>query len=378
MKRRKATKIVSILCAVVLGMSLLAGCGTQAGNTKGDSNTTEAGQKDIGSDVAENVVEEGATEDEAEQVPSGTIDSDTDVEDAVTVRVGGLSGPTSMGLVKLMEDSADGLTENTYEFAELSSDSSAFVTPLATGEIDIAAVPSNLAAVIYNNTDGAVQVLAVNVLGVLDIVQRGEQVTSLSNLVGKTLYASGQGATPEYTLRYLLIQNGIDPDTDLDIQWCADTTEVLSYVSQDESAVAMLPQPFATVAQAQVDDLSVAIDLNDEWAKLGLESEIVTGVLVVRTEFAQEYPQQLATFLEEYEVSVQYTLDEPEEAATLIEKYIGVSEAVAQAALPNCHLTDLTGVDMRTALEGYLQIIYDMNAASVGGSMPGDDFYYGT
>lgn len=348
MKRR----LQALLLIMTLTLCAAPGCGTEGGNDTEENSDTQA------------------------YAVSSDAESETAAEERVTIRVGGLSGPTSMGLVKLMEDSENGETENTYEFAELSSDSSAFVTPLATGEIDIAAVPSNLASVIYNNTDGAVQVLAVNVLGVLQIVQRSEQMTELSDLAGKTLYATGQGATPEYTLRYLLIQNGIDPDNDLTIQWCSDTTEVLSYIAADENAIAMLPQPFVTVAQAQLDDLTIAIDLNDEWAKLGLNCEIVTGVLVVRTEFAEAYPVQLSTFLAEYEESMQYTQEEPEEAAALIEKYIGVKEAVALAALPSCHLTYLTGDEMRTALEGYLQIIYDMNEASVGGAMPGDDFYW--
>ncbi len=348
MKRR----LQVILLTMIFALCTITGCGTGSTDETDANSDTQA--EDTGSEA----------------------ESETASEEQVTIRVGGLSGPTSMGLMKLMEDAENGETENTYEFAELSSDSSAFVTPLATGEIDIAAVPSNLASVIYNNTDGGVQVLAVNVLGVLSIVQRGEQITELADLTGKTVYATGQGATPEYTLRYLLTQNGIDPDNDLTIQWCSDTTEALSYIVADEHAIAMLPQPFVTAAQAQVEDLTVAIDLNDEWAKLGLDCEIVTGVLVVRTEFAEEYPEQLAVFMEEYEASVQYTQDEPEAAAALIEKYIGLGEAVALAALPSCHLTCLTGDEMRTALEGYLQIIYDMNEASVGGAMPGDDFYY--
>ncbi len=347
-------KIMGILLATMMVMQAVGGCGT------GSATSSESEAQSVQSN-------------DTQEAQSSEDSSD----ETVTVRVGGLSGPTSMGLVKLMEDSANGETENTYEFAELSSDSSAFVTPLATGEIDIAAVPSNLASVIYNNTDGGVQVIAVNVLGVLNIVQRGEQITELSDLVGKTIYATGEGATPEYTLRYLLTQNGIDPDNDLTIQWCSDTTEALSYITADENAVAMLPQPFVTVAQSKVDDLTVAIDLNDEWAKLDNGCEIVTGVLVVRTEFAEEHPDELETFLTEYKESVAYTEDEPEAAAALIEKYIGVSEAVALAALPSCHITYLVGDEMRSALEGYLQIIYDENAASVGGSMPGDDFYYG-
>lgn len=347
-------KLMALLLAVTLTGGLFAGCG----------NTDKEDSKNNNS--ADNT--ESIREPETQT---------TDEEEKVTIRVGGLSGPTAMGMVKLMEDSANKETVNTYEFADLATDASAFVTPLATGEIDIAAVPSNLASVIYNNTDGAVQVLAVNTLGVLNIVERGENISSMEDLKGKTIYATGQGATPEYTLRYLLKENGIDPDSDLTIQWCTDTTEILSYVSENKEAIAMIPQPFATVALTQVEDLRIVMDLNEEWAKLDTGCEIVTGVLVVRREFAEKYPQQLSAFMEEYKASVHFTSEDAETTASLIEKYIGVKSAVAAKALPGCHITYLEGQEMKTALEGYLQIIYDENNASVGGSMPEDDFYYG-
>ena len=203
--------------------------------------------------------------------------------DNVTVRVGAMSGPTAMGMVKLMKDAEDGAAKNAYEFAELSTDPSTFVAPLTKGDIDIAAVPSNLASVIYNNTNGGVQILAVNTLGVLNIVERGDSVQSIKDLAGKKLYATGQGATPEYTLRHILKQNGIDPDSGLTIQWCADTTEALSYIANDSEAIAMLPQPFATAAMGQVDGLRVAIDLNDAWTEIE-DCDIVTGVVVARTD----------------------------------------------------------------------------------------------
>jgi NitT/TauT family transport system substrate-binding protein len=296
-----------------------------------------------------------------------------------TVRIGALSGPTAMGLVKLMDDAENGETENTYEFAELSTDPSTFAAPLATGEIDIAAVPSNLSSVIYNNTDGGIQVLAINNLGVLDIVERGaDDISSISDLAGKTIYATGEGATPEYTLRYLLSAEGLDPDQDLTIQWCSDTTEALSYINEDEEAIAMLPQPFVTAALAQVEDLHIAIDLNDAWAETDADCEIVTGVLVVRTEFAEEHPDLVETFLTEYAASMDYASENVADNAALIEKYgIVAKAAIAEKALPNCHLQMETGADMFSSLSGYLNILYEENPASIGGNLPGEDFYYG-
>lgn len=310
---------------------------------------------------------------------SNTSSTDTSaVNIDLTVHIGALSGPTSMGLVKLMEDAATNTTKNKYEFADLSTDPSAFVAPLAKGELDIAAVPANLASVIYNNTEGGVKVIAINNLCVLNILERGDLVKALSDLKGKKLYATGEGAVPEYTLRYLLKKNGLDPDSDLEIKWCADTTEALSYISNDESAIAMLPEPFVTAAMSQVEGLRLAIDLNDEWEKADAGCSQVTGVVVVRSEFAKEHPEAVEIFLEEYEASMAYTAEDSDVASTLIEKYgIVKKAAIAKKALPGCHLHFEKGSGMKDMLEGFLKILFDENPKSVGGTLPGEDFYYG-
>jgi NitT/TauT family transport system substrate-binding protein len=316
-----------------------------------------------------------------ENTDDSTDEADTQEEsdgEAVVVRIGGMSGPTSMGLVKLMDDAENGETANIYEFADLATEASAFVAPLSNGELDIAAVPSNLASVLYNNTDGGIQVLAINNLCVLNIVERGDTVQSMEDLKGKKIYATGEGATPEYTLRYLLKAYNVDPDSDLEIQWCSDTTEALSYVTNDEEAIAMLPQPFVTAALSQVEDLRVALDLNDVWTELDNGCEQITGVIVVRKEFAEQNPEAVDTFLSEYEASMTYTQENVEDAAALIEKYGIVGKAaIAQKALPGCHLNYEAGNEMKESLEGFLQILYDENPAAVGGSLPETDFYYG-
>lgn len=294
----------------------------------------------------------------------------------VTVRVGAMTGPTSMGMVKLMSDSESGNTSNEYEFS-LESGSDVFVSALAKGDVDIAAVPANLASVIYNNTDGGVQVIAVNTLGVLYIVERGNSVLALSDLKGKTMYATGEGAAPEFALRYILSENGIDEEDYPEIHWCADTTEALSLIAADENAIAMLPQPFVTAAQSKVPGLRIALNLNTEWESLNTDSAMVTGVLVARTEFVEQHPEQLDRFLEEYSASVEYVIRNNEAAAKLIGGYEIVAEPIALMALPYCNITCLTGGEMKAALSGYLGVLFDMKPAAVGGSLPADDFYYG-
>ena len=188
---------------------------------------------------------------------SANNEGESQTEETTTIRIGAMAGPTAMGMVKLRKDSENGNTKNT--------DASAFVTSLATGEIDIAAVPSNLAANIYNKTEGKVQVVAVNTLGVLNLVERGNTVNSISDLKGKTIYATGMGAVPEYTIRYILSGNGLDADKDVNIVWCSDTTEALSKLKSEDGAIAVLPQPFVTAASAQISGLRVVMDLNEAW-----------------------------------------------------------------------------------------------------------------
>lgn len=373
-------KMVTIFMAAAMTVGLLAGCGNKPAETPGsneEEQETEITQKEDSAEASRQEENNEETTGEKDKESDTKEESGAEEKTGVTVRIGGLSGPTSMGLVKLMEDSEKGETRNDYAFAELTTDPSAFVAPLAQGEIDIAAVPSNLASVIYNNTQGGVKLLAVNTLGVLNIVERGDSIRSFEDLKGKTVYATGQGAVPEYTLRYLMQEKGMDPDGDITVQWCADTTEALSYLTADEAAIAMLPQPFVTAAMGKAEGLRVALDLNDVWEELDNGCELITGVLVVRSAFAEENPQALEAFLEEYEDSMEFTSQDAAHTAQLIEKYGIVPAAVAEKALPGCHLVLKSGAEMKTSVQGYLQILFDQNPAAVGGTMPGDDFYYG-
>lgn len=308
---------------------------------------------------------------------SANNEGESQTEETTTIRIGAMVGPTAMGMVKLRKDSENGNTKNTYAFEDFATDASAFVTPLATGEIDIAAVPSNLAANIYNKTEGRVQVVAVNTLGVLNLVERGNTVNSISDLKGKTIYATGMGAVPEYTIRYILSGNGLDADKDVNIVWCSDTTEALSKLKSEDGAIAVLPQPFVTAASAQISDLRVVMDLNEAWEKINDNSKIVTGVIVVRKEFAEKYPEQFKKFIDEYNESVAYTSSNVDETAQLIAEYgVVASAAIAKKALPKCHIVCYVNGNMKNALKGFLQVLYDQNPKSVGGSMPKDDFYY--
>lgn len=297
-------------------------------------------------------------------------------KDETAVRIGGLKGPTSMGMVSLMDKAAKGEATGNYSFT-IAGSADELTPKLLQGELDMAALPANLAAVLYNNTDGKLQMLAVHTLGILYIVTKNAEVGSIADLKGRTIYASGKGSSPEYVLNYLLTENGLDPETDVTVEWKSEHSEVVAAMNTADSAVGLLPQPFVTVAAGSVEGLTTALDLTAEWDKLNNGSQLVTGVLAVRTEFAQAHPQAVATFLEEYRASTDFTNQHTAEAAQLVEQFDILKAAVAEKAIPYCNITCVTGKDAKAMLSGYLAVLYGANPKSVGGALPGDDFYYG-
>lgn len=332
---------LALFLCLALAVGLLAGCGQEQDKESGE---TDAQQ------------EQG---DEAE---------------SIAIRVGALKGPTAMGMVELMDRSDAGEAFHDYTFT---------ITPtidemsgmIVQNQVDIAAIPANMAAVLYEKTGGAVQALAINTLGVLYIVERGEAISSLDDLAGKTLYLTGKGATPEYTIRYLLQQNGLEPGEDVQLEFKSEPTEVVALLAQNPDAVAMLPEPYVTVASGKVADLRVAIDLTEVWQQ-SAEGELLTGALVVNADFAEEHPEEIETFLEEYARSVAFINDNVAEGAALVEKYDIVTADVAQKAIPACHMVCYTGQEMEDALSAYLTVLYDQEPSAVGGKLPEDAFYY--
>lgn len=301
--------------------------------------------------------------------------------DPVAVRTVALKGPTAMGLVKFMSDADAGeLADNDYTFQIVASPDE--VTPLvAKGEVDVAAVPANLASVLYNKNDAGVRAIAINTLGVLYICELGDTIQSVADLKGRTIYASGKGSTPEYGLQYVLEKNGLVVGTDVQIEWKSEHAEcVQALATASGPAVAMLPQPFVTTAQAQNDQIRVALDLTEEWDRVQTgdeRSSMVTGVAIVRSEFADENPAAVDAFLGHYAESVDFVNGDVEAAAELVGDYDIVAAAVAQKAIPECNIVCVTGADMKERLSGYLAVLADQNPEAVGGALPGDDFYYG-
>ena len=292
-----------------------------------------------------------------------------------SVRIGAMNGPTALGLLRLMDLSEADRAAQNYEFTIGVIDE--MVALISRGDVDMAAIPANLASVLYNSTNGEILVLAINTLGVLYIVETGDSINSVSDLAGKTVYATGHGAVPELILNYILLQNGLNPDTDLNIEFRSEPVEILPLLQRGGDMIAMLPQPFVASAQQHVDGLRIALDLTEEWdiASDG-ESQLITGVMVVRRDFAEKYPEAVALFLDEYAASVAFVTGNIEEAAQLAENFGIINREIALRALPYCNITFIAGLAMKDALSGYLQVLHDQNPRSVGGAMPDEDFYF--
>lgn len=337
-------KYVALISAVLLLVAMLAGCG----NDLIDSST-----------------------------PNGEVNK-------AAVNVTAIAGPTGVGLVSLMDKDAQGTSTNDYNFTVVSAPEQA-VAAITNGSADIAAVPTNLAATLFKKTGGKVQVLAVNTLGVLHILANGENITQVKDLKDKTIYTSGQGANPEYILKYVLKRNGLDPDKDVKIEFVADNDTLATLMINGTAKIAMVPEPKAAAVLMQNKDVKRVLNMTTEWYKedgkipvaTEIDSTLVMGCVIARTEFVEQNLQAVRDFLAEYKTSIETVTADVDTAATLCETYkIIPKAAIAKAAIPYCGLTYLDGLDLRRELHAYLNVLYEYNPDSIGGAIPGEDFYY--
>lgn len=296
-------------------------------------------------------------------------------KEAPAIKTYALKGPTGMGMAKLMEENENGESDNKYEFT-LASSPDEVTAEIIKGNYDIAALPTNLAAVLYNKTEGKIRVAAVNTLGVLYILENGDSIHTLSDLNGKELYATGQASTPEYILNYVLGAN----DIDCTVTYLADHSELAAQMISGDVSMGMLPVPNATTVLAQ-SEARVAIDLTEEWTKAaeskGESGALYQGCIIINPDFIAEYPEAVDTFLAEYADSVKYVNENADDASVIIEKYgIIPKAAIAKKAIPDANIVCITGEEMKNGLSGFYSVLFDSDPKSVGGALPTDDIYY--
>lgn len=339
-------KLTAITLAAVMSLSLAVGCSSAPADSTGSS-----------------------------AAPSSGETSSTPVEKA-TIRVGALKGPTGLGMLKLMDDSDKGAAANDYEFTIVASPDD-MVAKVSSGEVDCAAVPPNLAATLYQKTEGKIQLANINTLGILSILTNGMEVNSIEDLKGKTIYSTGQGAVPEYALNYILEKNGLEVGKDITVEYKSEHSELATLMISGEVQLAVLPEPFVTQVTAKNADVKIAMNLTDEWDKAtNKESVLCMGGLIVNKEFAEKNKDAFNQFLDEYKASVEYVNSNPADAAKISEEKDIMAAAVAEKAIPNCNIVYIDGSEMKEKVSGFLKVLYDANAKSVGGSLPDEDFYY--
>lgn len=286
-----------------------------------------------------------------------------------------LSGPTGIGAANLKDKADKNETVGKYNVTIVAQPDE-IVQKISKGEADIAAIATNLAAKIYNLTQGKITVLAVNTLGVLNVVTpAGVEINNLKDLKGKKVYTTGQGSNPEYIINYLLEKNEIKEDVTLEYK--AEGTELLTVWANDPTAIIIAPQPVATALTIQNQGSKIAIDLTKEWEKISKDSALMMGCIVVRNEFLKQNKKSVEKFMEEYKISIDESNSNIEKTATLCEQYgIVAKAAIAKKAIPNCNLCFIKGQDMKQKLSGYLEVLFNAEKTSIGGKLPGDDFYY--
>ncbi len=340
-KQASARKWARILAGAASAVLLLAGC---------------AQQPDASSDGAES----GSTTTSAVKT---------------TVKVAAIKGPTGIGIVNLMKQDADGATANDYEVQIVASPEDV-VAKVANSEVDIASVPTNLAATLYSKTQKNVQMLAVNTGSVLYILEKGNTISQMADLKGKTIYTTGQGANPEYVLRYLLTQNGLDPDQDVKLEFVSQNDELATLLATGKAEYAMVPEPVVTAALAQNKELRIALDLTELWNATG-DSRLLMGCVIARKSFVQEHPEAVEAFLKEYKASVEAATQQLDATAALCEEYgIIPKAAVAKQAIPRCGIVYIDGAAMKQQIEGYYEVLFAANPKSIGGAKPDEAFYY--
>ena len=357
--------------ALAMTAAALTGCAKGAGETAAEATTAAAAEASTETS-AEETAEAPETESETETESTGTS-----AAAGYTLRIGSLKGPTSMGLVELMDQAAKGEAKGSYEFTMVTA-ADELLGKIVSGDLDVALVPSNMASIIFTKTNHGVNVLNINTLGVLYVVSSDDSIKSIEDLKGKTVYLTGKGTTPDYALQYLLKANGMTTD-DVTLEYKSEPTEVAALLKEKPDAIGLLPQPFVTVAMAQNDTLKMVLDLTKEWDAVSGEDggSLVTGVTICRGELFEEHADAIQTFMEEQKASAAFANENVAETAKLVAAAGIIEKApVAEKAIPYCSITYIDGTDMKNRLYGYLSALYEMDPATVGGELPTKDFFY--
>lgn len=346
----------TLAIVLVLALCLMSFVGCASSNVEEEKTPEQTESKEQATDEA--------TKNDGKEEP---------VVEKKTMNIGTLKGPTGMGMAYLMEQDSLDKSEVDYNFNVFGAPDQ-LVGKIVKGEVDIAAVPGNMAAILSKKTNGNIQLLGVNTLGVLYIMENGETIKSLKDLEGKTIYSSGKGAAPEYILDYLLEANDIKNVT---VEYKLEHSEIAAGLSAGDMKIAVLPQPFVTVAGMKSKDVRIAVDMTKEWEAVSDNSKLPMGAFIVRKDYAENNKEAIDSFLKEYKESIEFTNNNVDEAAELIAKYgILPKPQIAKAAIPNCNIVFMNSSEAKEHIMKFYEILKSSNPKTIGGELPGEEFFY--
>ena len=315
------------------------------------------------------------TEETIENESNNENTEETIDEEAITLNVYMLAGPTGIGAANMIANSENGEYSQDYTFT-IATAPDEVVGKIVKGEADIAAIPTNLASTLYAKTNGEITVLGVNTLGVLSLLETEQKLNTIQDIKGRTIYSTGSGSNPQYILEYVLRENGIDPEKDVTIIYKTENTELATVFNEDPDAVIMAPQPVATSIVLNSNAV-VSLDMTEEWEKVASDSVLMMGCAVVRNEILESNPKAVEQFMADYAESITAANEDAATTGQYCEDYgIVAKAALATKAIPACNLVWITGDEMRTGLEGYLTVLFNANPDSIGGKLPDESFYF--
>lgn len=289
------------------------------------------------------------------------------------LEVAALNGPTGIGMVQMLEE-MEGAENPKYNIVLYQSPDE-IVGKVVSGELDIACVPSNLGAVLYNKTEGGIKLLGMNTLGVLYIVENGQTVQNIEDLKGKTILSSGKDSTPEFVLNYILNEAGLVPGEDITVEFMGNHSDIASKLMAEEGTIALLPEPFVTTVLAKDENIRMAIDVNEAWNSLN-QMDLPMGIIVANANVVKDNAKGIEAFLKDYEASVKFVDENLEDAAALVEKFgIVPNAALAKVAIPKCNIVYRDSSDSEDSLNKFYEILEQANPKAVGGKLPDEAFY---
>lgn len=367
-------KFISMALISAMMLTMFASCQNNT-STSSESSAPSSSETSSEESSAEESSDASSEESSAESSEEPSSEETPEKLDA-SMNIAFLKGPTGLGALQLMDKAEKGETLVDYNVTIVAA-AEEVVSGIGSGEFDLAAAPTNLASTLYNKTSGGVSLVAINTLGVLYLMQKGDvTVSTIEDLRGMDIISSGEGTTAQYVTDYILSANGIDPVNDVNITYYTEHAEAATALASSENAVAILPQPFVTTVAMQNEGISIALNLTEEWEKVTGGNQLVMGAIIGRNEYIEANPEAIDAFLTEYAASTAYANENPAETGALSEQFDLFPAAVATKAIPDCNITFMEGAEMKASAENFLSIIFDYAPSAVGGALPEDDFYF--